>query len=303
MSETQDKIGDMNNKCKHCGAYKFKKETPIICCSGGIIQLVPFPHPPPEIYELWTKITPKANLFRSNSRTFNNAICLSSIRVQEKSIGRYSPNVIFQGKVTHLMGPLHHETGGNPYFAQLYVLDPRDETTKRFENMNVSRTLNTKWEFDMMKELLEMIQGVVHQHNPFVRDIKQLIEMHPEQLPKGKIVVSAKAQPKNAPSRVYNPQVNLDELSIVRNEERHDFVIHLRDGGLRIIHDLNPKVMPLYFTLLFIHGTPGWGIDLRQNNNSNKRLSARAFFAFHMHTRNTKSDYILCWATFSRMDS
>ena len=292
MSESLDKIGDMDNKCKHCGAYKFKKETPIICCSSGKIQLPPFPEPPAEIYELWTEDTRKANLFRSNSRTFNNAICLSSIMVQEKTVDGYSPNVIFQGKVTHLMGPLHHETGSVPYFAQLYVLDPGDETTRRFNNMNVSRRVKTPWEFDMMKELLDIIQGVVHQHNPFVRDIRQLIEMPPEQLQSGKIVVSAKAQPRNARPRVYNHQVNLDELSIVKNEQRHDFVIHLREGGLRIIHDLNPKAMPLHFTLLFIHGTPGWGIDLKQNNNSNKRLSAREFFAFHMHTRNTRSDYI-----------
>ena len=212
--------------------------------------------------------------------------------VQEKTIGGYSPNVIFQGKMTHLMGPLHHDAGGKPCFAQLYVLDSRDETTKRFNNMNVSSLLKTDRELRMMEELLAIIQRNVHQHNPFVRDIRQLLEMPQERLQSGKIIISARAQPKNAPPRVYNPQVNLNELSIVTNEIRHDFVIYLRGGGQRIIHDLNPKAMPLHFTLLFIQGTPGWDVDHKQNNNSTKRLSAREFFAFHMNTRLTHSDYI-----------
>ena len=132
LIETEDRIGDMDVKCKHCGALTFKNETPTICCKAGKVQLPPFPQPTKDIFDLWTEDTPQAKFFQANSRTFNNAICLSSIMVQEKTIGGYSPNVIFQGKMSHLMGPLYHEAGGKPCFAQLHVLDSRDETTLRF---------------------------------------------------------------------------------------------------------------------------------------------------------------------------
>ena len=69
----------------------------------------------------------------------------------------------------------------------------------------------------------------------------------------GTIVISAKAKPKDGHERIYNEQVNLEELRIVTNEEidKLDLVIHRHGGGLETISNLNPNVMPLYFTLLF----------------------------------------------------
>ena len=62
---------------------------------------------------------------------------------------------------------------------------------------------------------------------------------------------------------MYNVQGNLQELSIVHNEKPHDLVLQLRGGGLQRISDLNPKAMPLHFTLLFVNGTYGWDQFLR----------------------------------------
>ena len=139
---------------------------------------------------------------------------------------------------------------------------------------------------------MDIVQEAVHKYNPFVRDFKQVLEYPAEKLRKGKIVISAKAKPKDAQPRVYNEQVNLNELSIVTKENPHDFVINLRGGGQRIINDLNPKAMPLHFTLLFIEGTPGWDTELKHEDNPNKRVTAREFFAYHMNVRGTPSDYL-----------
>ena len=84
LSDTKEGIGNMDQICNHCGAYKFKGESFTICCGGGKIKLSPFPKPPQEIYDLWIKDTPEARLFRANSRSLNNAACLSSLAVQEK---------------------------------------------------------------------------------------------------------------------------------------------------------------------------------------------------------------------------
>jgi hypothetical protein len=63
-------------------------------------------------------------LFRENSRSFNNALALSSIIVNERKFSNgYNPSVIFEGKVSQLYGPLFPEDGESPRFAQLYVHD------------------------------------------------------------------------------------------------------------------------------------------------------------------------------------
>ena len=294
LSSTIDSIGKMEHPCEHCGAIKFKNELPIMCCGNGKIQLTPFPQPPEEIKKLWEEETPEAKLFRANSRTINNAICLSSICVRQKTFDKYSPSVIFEGRLFHRMGSLLPEEGEKPRFAQVYILDPSQQSTQRIENMNISTKLSPR-EVTKMKDLLELVQRDVQQHNPYVKDIMQVLEIPEDQLEKGKIIISAKAKPKNAHSRVYNEQVNLNELSIVLNEEaheKHDFVINLRGGGQSIIHDLNPKAMPLHFTLLFLEGTHGWSTELKHANNPNKRVTAREWFCFHTHVRNTVSDYL-----------
>ena len=102
------------------------------------------------------------------------------------------------------------------------------------------------------------------------------MELPEDALQGGKIVISADARPSHGHERVYNPQVNLQELSIVTNEK---------------ISDLNPTAMPLHFTLFFVHGTHGWDVNLT-HVDTNKCVSPRQFFAFHLQTRNTESDYI-----------
>ena len=86
------------------------------------------------------------------------------------------------------------------------------------------------------------IQDSIHAVNPFVADFKQIIEL--EDLAEGKIVITAKA-PNNEHARRYNLQVNLREVSILTNEEKHDLVIHKRGGQLQTISSLNPKGMCL----------------------------------------------------------
>ena len=57
----------------------------------------------------------------------------------------------------------------------------------------------------------------------------------------------------------------------------YDLVITLRDGGLQVVSDLNPKVMPLHFNVLFPLGDKGWDPEVR-SEKTNKRLTAWEFF-------------------------
>ena len=136
LEETGDSIGQMNHVCSHCGAKKFLGEPPTTCCLNGQINLQPFPKPPAPILDLFCGSDVKSRIFKDHARNLNNAVCLSSLKVDQKRDG-FSPSVIFQGKVLHLAGPLGHIAGEIPHCAQLYVLDANMELTQRFVTQNL----------------------------------------------------------------------------------------------------------------------------------------------------------------------
>ena len=84
LEHSKDRIGNMNIECSECGALKWKTETATLCCNNGKVKLKPFPDPPVYLKQLWTADTIEARLFREQSRPFNNALALSSIKVTER---------------------------------------------------------------------------------------------------------------------------------------------------------------------------------------------------------------------------
>ena len=132
LKDTDDSIGEMSTICQYCSALKFKKETASTCCNNGKVILDKLPQPPEQINKLWHEDTPEGRLFRQNARSINNAVCLTSIKGKLRNFGGgFTPNVVYEGKVTYLVGPLRAAEGDKPCFAQLYVHDPNLETGLR----------------------------------------------------------------------------------------------------------------------------------------------------------------------------
>ena len=154
LEHTPENIGRMSsNCCEYCKAKKWKNEPPTVCCSKGKVQLPLFPDPPKMITNLLKADTVEGKLFRQNTRTFNNALALSSLQVQVRSFaGGYTPCIVFEGKVCQRIGPLLPDEGNDPKFAQLYVHDPATEKTVRIRNMNLPQSLNKK-EIEMMENV------------------------------------------------------------------------------------------------------------------------------------------------------
>ena len=291
LQESKDNIGQMDNICQYCGALKFRKETSSTCCSNGKVVLENFPRPPKELDNLWHADTVEGRLLRENARSINNAVCLTSIKVKTKDFGKgYSPNIIFEGKVTQLAGPLKANDGDQPYFAQLYLHDPQLESSQRFKNMTIPANMS-KSQKKIMEQLLLKIQSILHKHNPFVKDFKQVLDIPSDDLLLGKLVITAKARPQGEHQRRYNEQLNLQEVSILKSSEPHDLVLHLRGGSLQDISDLNPKGMPLHFTLLFPYGTYGWDPDTKHADGK-RRVTTREFYVYHINQRCSESDYL-----------
>ena len=292
LEDSNDKIGTMDVECPHCGALKFRKESPGSCCSNGKVSLTPFPRPPSEIMALWKGNDADSKTFRKYSREINNSFCLSSIMVNEKRFAGFTPSVIFQGQVRHLAGPILPHDNTTPRFAQLYCYDPALENTQRFRNLTLPTTTSAPQK-EKLKKLLPIVQKVLHEHNPFIKDFKQISELPDDQLAQGKIVISATNKPANEHPRRYNAPNNLQEVSILTNEVgKHDLVLYKRGGGLKTISDMNPKGMPLRFTLLFPFGTYGWSPE-EKHMDGIRRVTTKEFFAYHMQVRNNDNENYL----------
>jgi hypothetical protein len=289
LKDSDDNIGEMDVVCQYCSALKFKKETGSTCCNNGKVQLPAFPKPPNEINKLWHDQTTEGKLFGQNSRHINNSVCISSIQINERHM-RFQPTVVFQGRLKHRVGPLQAEKGEIPRFVQLYVHDANLETTQRFENMYIPASMSEPQK-KMLEKILKKIQKALHKNNPFIKDFKQIMEITAENLPEGKIIISAKPRPSGEHARRYNEQLNLQEVSILTSSEPHDLVLEKRGGGLQTISDLNPKGMPLHFTLLFPHGTFGWDPNTPHKNGKG-RVTTREFYAYHLNQRDLSGEYL-----------
>lgn len=196
---------------------------------------------------------------KKNCCSINNAVFLSSLAVAKSSFPNFSPSLIFQGCVNQRTGTIHADVGAKPIFSQLYAPDSNLEGSCRFGSLTITADMSQA-DKNVMKNHLETVHVVIHEINPFVRYFKQIVDIPDEEFQLGKIVISADSRPGHGHARVYNVKANLQELSIFTNEKPHDLILQLCGC---LISDLNPKAMPLNFTLLFVNGTYGWDQFLR----------------------------------------
>ena len=168
--------------------------------------------------------------------------------------------------------------------------NPSLETGLRYSSMMIPVGTSDRQK-KILEQVLVKVQDDLHKFNPYVRDFKQIIELDEDQLGQGKIVISAKARPTGQHERRYNDQLNLQEVSILTNSQPHDLVLQQRGGKLQSISDLNPKGMPLHFTLLFPHGTYGWNPEDRHTDRK-RRITPREFYVFYMNQRDRELDYL-----------
>ena len=125
-------FGEIDTKCRHWQAMKFKKETPGLCCKVGKVQLAPFPLPPQDMHHYWFANTDLALLFRDNSRIFNNALCLATLSMQRPQYLQqgFQPMIVLSGQLMEYFAPLEAEPGEPPQCAQLYLIDHSLERSK-----------------------------------------------------------------------------------------------------------------------------------------------------------------------------
>lgn len=71
-------IGQMDVVCEYCGALKFSRETPGLCCLNGKLKL-PLLTPPPEpLYSLLCGETQESRHFLANTQKYNGCFQMTS---------------------------------------------------------------------------------------------------------------------------------------------------------------------------------------------------------------------------------
>ena len=161
--------------------------------------------------------------------------------------------------------------------------------------MNLPKNLTTN-QIESITNIMISLQNLMHEVNPFVKDFLHICEIPDEDIKEGKLVISCRARPDGEHERRYNQQQNLSEVSVLTNSEPGDLIVRKRGGGQQVISDLNPSAQPLHFTLLFPYGTKGYDETERKRSKdgsiSQRRVTPREFFAFHINMRNRCSDFL-----------
>ena len=80
--------------------------------------------------------------------------------------------------------------------------------------MQMPATLSLE-ERQFVNAIVEHLQEDLKQMNSFVKDFKQIVELCPDVLQGGRLVISAKAHPQGEHERHYNLSVNLQEVSVL----------------------------------------------------------------------------------------
>ena len=268
--------GPRDTACPHCGALLWRAERDTLCCSGGRVQLEPLPAPPPLIRELWTADTQEARSFRQHARRLNTALSLASLMTKEVRApdGGFSPSVIIQGKMYHRIGPLRARDGHQPTFAQIYVNDPdcddpAAEAALRLGNVPLPRNTSGA-EKARLLGLLEQLQILLREVNPYVRDFIHAAELPEEDVGQQRLVISADARPVEQHPRRYNRAEGFREVAVLMDEQpvHQDIVLHRREPRgrppLQTVNELNRAFEALHFVLLLPFGTDTWHKGLPQ---------------------------------------
>ncbi|XP_043209020.1 uncharacterized protein LOC122374379 [Amphibalanus amphitrite] len=263
-------LGQMEVVCAHCGALRWRQESPGACCHSGKVA-PPFHPPPPEVLcQLFSPESPHHRHFTQHLRAFNSAFQLASMGCQQVRQPGWNPVFTVHGTVCHRIGSLLPAEGAQPEYLQIYFYDRELEARMDlYENLH--------------PEVLQQLQEMLHDNNIYVRGLHSALELVRREDQPLRIVLSAQRRPATEHERRFNlPETG--EVAVLMPEEPHgvrDIVLHHRDGGVERINEYHRSYDPLHYVLLHPHGTDGWSLEMKHAMN----ITATEYYAFHLRYR------------------
>ena len=195
-------LGNMNNRCTHCGARYFQEECTTQgiftkCCFQGKVTLPATAIPPHNIVELFSGDTAHSRYFLDNIRHYNAAMSMASWNATMNEHAGRGPRVVtIHGQAYHLTAAQEAPQGQQPQYAQLYILDTNDAMQQRINDPrnhnlrpDIMLLLQEKLldinpyarQYHNMGHILQMERQIATANNQPVRPVKMIIAKRPFQ--------------------------------------------------------------------------------------------------------------------------
>jgi len=191
---------------------------------------------------------------------YNSALQMASSGLQDIA-PRQGPSVIaIRGAVHHFLGPLAPAQNQQHQFAQLYIIDnPQHEVQSRIAALGQAGSA-------VDAELLQDLQDCLHNHNTYVRQIKQTKDL--PDMPEWELVIRTDG---SMHRRRYNAPTAGEVAGFMPGDGEgdaaghRDIQVQFRDGRLQRLSNCNAAYAPLHFVLFHPHAEPGWHPALVQH--------------------------------------
>ncbi|XP_063912265.1 uncharacterized protein LOC135129114 [Zophobas morio] len=287
-------LGDMNHKCIHCLAYKWKEEAPGMCCAGGKVQLPTFKPLPEPLHSLIMGLHPEQVHFMDGIRKYNSCFQMMSFGAKKIMEDDFMPTFKVQGQVYHLVGSLLPLPQQEPQFLQIYFIG-EDE---REANLRCSNFSGVK------PNLVKQLQAMLHEKKSYIRDLKTTLQKVPEDCEKFEVVIQADRKPATAHTGRYNAQTTSEVALVIVGQQfdKRDIVLQNHDNKLHRISELHRSYDALQYPLLFCYGEDGYFIDIPQydpktKTSLQKTISALNFYSYRIMVREEDENRLLYYRT------
>ena len=168
-------LGAMNQRCIHCGALYFVGEV-FNCCMGGNVTVPALPPLPNQLAALYTLNNAHSTNFRNHIRLYNNMFAFASMNYDLRlPPGNRSPVFGICGQIAHRVGPLHPPPDRNPSYGQVYIYDGNEAVRQRLANLPIRQDAR------LNDQVVDTIQGVMENYNPFAAAFKYMYEVELEE--------------------------------------------------------------------------------------------------------------------------
>ena len=153
-----------------------------LCCKQGKLTVLPELREPPEpLYGLLNHGHPHSSHFLSNIRAYNSIFQMASTTASfdGATLGPGISQFKINGEIHHRIGSLQPEAGMLPKFAQIYILDSERAAERRSQIFD---------DLELKKPLINQLQRMLQQCNPFVRTFASVASIIREAEEHGQIV-------------------------------------------------------------------------------------------------------------------
>jgi hypothetical protein len=250
-------VGDMSSCCAFCSAPHFPdEEWSKQCCSKGSLSNMAILMPPQSYRDLFSHSSAESIEFLRNIREVNSRFAFASYGAKLRQFqGNGPPCHVISGQFYHHVGALEAESGHQPVYAQLWVIDNELAQRKREQG---GRTILT-----YANHILDTINSTIIEYNPLVNELKHLHEEFGDQINGPENISVYLCHPLRSDPRRYNTPTS-DQVSYVvetpggEMPTNYDLMLYPRQGPIKRINCLSSRLDSMVYPLLFPMGDSGW---------------------------------------------